>query len=101
MPDKLDAATVRHVAHLARLNITDDEVNLYARQLSAVLTHMDQLNSVNTDNVPPTAHPHDGASVVREDVPRSSLSPDEALASAPDREDDFFRVPKVLDQETA
>lgn len=101
MTQSLDALAVRHVAHLSRLNVTDDEVAMYAQQLSRVLEYMEQLNAVNTENVPPTAHPHSATNVLRDDVVVESLVPAEALANAPQRQDDFFRVPKVLDQETA
>jgi aspartyl-tRNA(Asn)/glutamyl-tRNA(Gln) amidotransferase subunit C len=94
----LDDATVRHVAHLARIAITDDEVRLYAQQLSRVLDFVGQLNELSTENVPPTEHPLESAGVVRADAVGPVSSTADALCNAPDRHGDFFRVPKVLEQ---
>ena len=101
MASLLDEAAVRHVARLARLKITDAEAALFASQLSKVLEYVEQLNEVDTRNVPPTAHALPVSNVFREDVVRSSWTPDQALHNAPDCHDDFFRVPKVLDQESS
>jgi aspartyl-tRNA(Asn)/glutamyl-tRNA(Gln) amidotransferase subunit C len=101
MASSLDEAAVRHVARLARLKITDAEAALFASQLSKVLEYVEQLNEVDTRNVPPTAHALPVSNVFREDVVRSSWTPDQALHNAPDRHDCFFRVPKVLDQESS
>lgn len=101
MSEGLDQAAVRHVAHLARLKITDEEGALYATQLSKVLDYVRQLNELDTSDVPPTAHPLPIANVLRDDVVRPSWSTDEALSNAPDHDRSFFRVPKVLDQENA
>ena len=98
---QLDESTVRHMAHLARIAITDAEVRLYGEQLSKILEYVDQLNELDTSDVPPTAHPHSGCNVFRPDLPHKTWSPDDALKNAPDRHGDFFRVPKVLDQEDA
>jgi aspartyl-tRNA(Asn)/glutamyl-tRNA(Gln) amidotransferase subunit C len=101
MASSLDEAAVRHVARLARLKITDAEAALFASQLSKVLEYIEQFNEVDTRNVPPTAHALPVSNVFREDVVRSSWTPDQALHNAPDRHDGFFRVPKVLDQESS
>lgn len=101
MAAQLDAAAVRHVAHLARLKITPDEVALYAGQLSSILDFVTQLTAVNTDDIDPTAHPHNATNVLREDAIMPSCSAEEALSNAPQHDAGFFRVPKVLDQETA
>ena len=99
MGDKLDGSQVRHVAGLARLRLTDEEVGLYAEQLSSILDYVEKLEKLDTSGVPPTAHPLDTRNVLREDVIGESWSPEQALANAPDKQDGFFRVPKVLDQE--
>ena len=99
MASSLDEAAVRHVARLARLKITDTEAALFAAQLSKVLEYVEQLNELDTYNVPPTAHTLPVSNVFREDVVRSSWTPDQALHNAPDSHNGFFRVPKVLDQE--
>lgn len=101
MAQKIDESEVRHVAHLARLNPTDEEVRRFTGQLSAILTYMEQLNEVDTDKVPPTAHPLPIHNVLRPDEPHESLTPDEALANAPQRDGHFFGVPKVLEQDSA
>ena len=97
----LDDSTVRHVAHLARIAITDAEVRLYGEQLSKILDYVNQLNELDTSDVPPTEHPLLASNVSSPDAPHRSWSPDDALKNAPDRHGDFFRVPKVLDQEDA
>ena len=101
MASSLDEAAVRHVARLARLKITDAEAALFASQLSKVLEYVEQLNEVDTRNVLPTAHALPVSNVFREDVVRSSWTTDQALHNAPDHHDGFFRVPKVLDQESS
>jgi aspartyl-tRNA(Asn)/glutamyl-tRNA(Gln) amidotransferase subunit C len=98
---QLDDVTVRHVAHLARIAISDAEVRLYGEQLSKILDYVNQLREVDTSHVPPSEHPLLAANVFRPDVPHQPWSPDVALKNAPDRHGDFFRVPKVLDQEDA
>lgn len=101
MASSLDEVAVRHVARLARLKITDAEAALFASQLSKVLEYVEQLNEVNTRNVPPTAHALPVSNVFREDVVHPSWTPEQAFHNAPDGHDGFFRVPKVLDQESS
>jgi aspartyl-tRNA(Asn)/glutamyl-tRNA(Gln) amidotransferase subunit C len=94
----LDEATVRHVATLARLNLTPQELSRLTHDLSAVLGYMEQLNELDTDDVTPTAHAAAVLNVMRDDQPVFSPAAHGALANAPHRQDGFFRVPKVLDQ---
>lgn len=101
MGKKIDESDVRHIAMLSRLNPTDDEVKLFADQLSAILEYVEQLNEVDTSDVPPTAHALPVRNVFREDIPGRCLTPDEALANAPARDGTFFAVPKVLEQDSA
>jgi len=84
---------VLHVARLARLELTDDEVERYREQLNAILEAVGKVSELDLADVEPTAHPLDLVNTWREDEPRPSLSVDEALSNAPDREGDFFRVP--------
>ncbi len=84
---------VLHVARLARLELSDGEVERFAEQLSAILEAVGKVGELDLSGVEPTAHPLDLSNVWAEDEPRPSLSVDEALANAPDREDDSFRVP--------
>ena len=88
---------VRWVAHLARLELSDSELEIMARQLSSILDYVNQLQQVNTDGVEPLAHPLPLQNVFRGDEPAPSLSVDEALANAPDRRGPFYAVPAVLD----
>jgi aspartyl-tRNA(Asn)/glutamyl-tRNA(Gln) amidotransferase subunit C len=84
---------VLHVARLARLELSDAEVERFQEQLSAILDAVSKVQELDLADVPPTSHPHDLVNVWREDEPRPSLSLEEALANAPDRDDGFFRVP--------
>jgi aspartyl-tRNA(Asn)/glutamyl-tRNA(Gln) amidotransferase subunit C len=93
---KITEADVRHVAKLARLDVTDEEVQLFAGQLAAVLEHAEDVEALDTAGVPPTAHPLPLVNVLRDDVPRDSLDRDEVLAMAPAAEDNRFRVPRIL-----
>lgn len=87
---------VRHVAKLSRLKLTDDEVSHFTGQLAAVLSYIGKLNELDLEGVEPLAHASDQTSVLRDDAEQAGLSPDDALANAPDRQDAFFKVPKVL-----
>jgi aspartyl-tRNA(Asn)/glutamyl-tRNA(Gln) amidotransferase subunit C len=84
---------VLHVARLARLELTDDEVERFTEQLSAILEAVAKVSELDLSDVEPTAHPLDVVNVWAEDEPRPSLSADEALANAPDRHGGFFKVP--------
>ncbi len=88
---------VEHVAKLARLEVNEDEKAMFARQLSAILTYMDQLKEVETAGVEPTATVLPTENVFREDGVRPSLLQEQALANAPDRAEGFIRVPKILE----
>lgn len=92
----LSADEVRRVADLARLELSDAEIALMATQLSAIVDYINQLQSINTDGVEPLAHASDVHDIFREDVPVVSLSPAEALANAPARKGDYYRVPPVF-----
>lgn len=93
----LTVEQVRWVAHLARLQLSDADLQTLTRQLSGILDYVNQLQQVNTDGVEPLAHPLPMHNVFREDEPAASLPVDAALANAPDRHGDFFGVPAVLD----
>jgi len=84
---------VLHIARLARLALTDEEVERLGGQLSAILEAVGKVAELDLGGVEPTAHPLDLVNVWAEDDPRPSLPVDEALANAPDREAGFFRVP--------
>ncbi|UCD30602.1 MAG: Asp-tRNA(Asn)/Glu-tRNA(Gln) amidotransferase subunit GatC [Planctomycetota bacterium] len=96
----MDESIVRHISLLARLNPSDEEIRLFSEQLSSILEYIDLLNEVDTTDVPPTAHALEVHNVFRVDQPGKSLKPDQALANAPQRDGNFFAVPKVLDQDS-
>jgi aspartyl-tRNA(Asn)/glutamyl-tRNA(Gln) amidotransferase subunit C len=84
---------VLHVARLARLELSDEEVERFQGQLSAILEAVSKVQELDLGDVPATSHPLDVVNVWREDVPRPSLPVEEALANAPDREGNLFKVP--------
>ena len=92
----LTRADVAHVARLARLALSDDEIDRYAVDLAGILTHAQDVASLNTDGVEPTAHPLPLVNVVRVDAVRPCLNRDEVLAMAPQAQDLRFRVPNIL-----
>ena len=85
-----------HVAVLARLDLTEDELERFTGQLGAVLEHAADIAALDIADVPPTAHPLPLVNVLREDVPVPSLDRDEVLAQAPAVEDGRFKVPRIL-----
>ena len=86
---------VLHVARLARLALTDDEVERLTEELGAILDAVGVVAELDLADVPPTSHPLDLVNVLDEDEPRTSLPLDDVFANAPDREGDLFRVPPV------
>jgi aspartyl-tRNA(Asn)/glutamyl-tRNA(Gln) amidotransferase subunit C len=86
---------VRHVARLARLGLSEEEVERFRGQLSAILEAVGKVGELDLEDVEPTAHPLDLVNVLGEDEPQESLSLESALANAPDPEDGFFGVPAV------
>jgi aspartyl-tRNA(Asn)/glutamyl-tRNA(Gln) amidotransferase subunit C len=87
---------VEHIAVLARLKLSPIEIEKFTHELTVILEYVDQLKTVNTDGVEPKDQFISAENVFRNDIVRPSLSRDEALANAPDRDDEFFRVPKVI-----
>ena len=84
---------VLHVAKLAELDLTDDEVDRFQQQLSAILEAVGKVSQLELADVPPTSHPLSVVNVFGADEPRPSLPLDDVFANAPAREDDLFRVP--------
>ena len=84
---------VLHVARLARLQLSDDEVARFQEQLNAILEAVGKVSELDLAHVEPTAHPLDVVNVWAEDEPRPCLPVEEALENAPDRSGNFFRVP--------
>ena len=88
---------VLHIARLARISLTPDDVQRFTAQLSGILDHFAALAAVDTTGLEPTAHPLPLSNVMRADLVQPSLTQDEALANAPLRDDGFFRVRGVLE----
>lgn len=86
---------VRHVANLARLGVTDEEVERMGGQLGAILEAIDKIGELDLADVPPTSNPLNLTNVLRPDEPRRELSREEALLEAPDPADDQFAVPRI------
>ncbi|MCK4958224.1 MAG: Asp-tRNA(Asn)/Glu-tRNA(Gln) amidotransferase subunit GatC [Planctomycetes bacterium] len=97
MAKKIDEAQVRKVAKLARLQLDDAEVTQFSADLSSIVEYIEKLNELDTDSVEPLAHCLPVHNVFREDVVKPSLTVEQVLANAPQRADDFFKVPKILD----
>jgi len=96
----LSADEVRHVARLARLALTDDEVDALAPQLSEILAYAEQVGEVaDAGDVEPTTHPFALRDVARPDEPRPSLAREDVLAGAPQAEQDRFAVPRIVAEE--
>lgn len=93
---KVSPEEVRHIAKLARLELTDAEVETFSHQLGDILTYMDKLNEVDTTDVEPLSHVHDMVNRLREDKAKPSLPREEALKNAPESDGTFFKVPRVI-----
>lgn len=99
MADRITRDDVAHVAHLARLSLTDDELDRFTGQLAAVLDHAADVEALEVADVEPMTHPYPLVNVVRDDVVGECVDRDEVLAMAPAAEDGQFRVPPVLGEE--
>ena len=88
---------VKHIARLARVGLSDDEVARIQGQLSQILDYFQRLQQVDTGDLPPTAHTLALHNVMRDDEPKPSFDKEEVLANAPHREEDHFRVRAVLE----
>lgn len=90
---------VEHIASLARLKFTDEELENFTGQLNKILEYMEKLNELDTKTVEPLSHPVESVNVFREDNVKQSTDRKDALKNAPDTDDEFFRVPKVIDND--
>ena len=88
---------VEHVAELARLELTDEDKDLFREQLSTILEYVERLNQLDVSDIPPTATVLPVHSIMREDEPSSSLQRESLLENAPESERGYFRVPAVLE----
>lgn len=87
---------VKHVANLARLEISEDEAEIFTKQLDAIITFAEQLNELDTTNVEPTYHVLDMKNIFREDVKEKGLSREDVLKNAPDHQDGQIKVPAIM-----
>lgn len=93
----LSIKDVEHVAKLARIAVSDEEKKRYQSQLAKILGHVGQLGKIDTEGVPPTAHPFEVSNVWREDQAKPFNDIPAVLQNAPDREETFYRVKKVIE----
>ncbi len=93
----VDKATVRRIAHLARIGVEEEELEGLSGELSKILAWIEQLHEVDTEDVPPLASVNHAELRPREDVVNDGGRPADVLANAPERHDDFFAVPKVVE----
>ena len=97
MAKKIDQGQVRKVAKLSRLELTGAEVEEFTGQLSAILDYVEKMNELDTTGVEPLAHCLPISNVFRDDAVKESLGTEKTLANAPQRDEEFFKVPKILD----
>ena len=93
----IERKDVEHVARLARLALTDAELERMRDQLNGILAYIEKLNALETEGVEPTSHAVPLVNVMRDDEPGPCLPRDEALANAPERAGEFFRVPRIIE----
>jgi len=91
--------TVRYTANLARIELSDEELDHFTGQLDRILAYVDKLNTLDAANLEPTSRPLEMKNVYREDLVKKSLSASEAIKNAPDKENNLFKVPKIIDTE--
>jgi aspartyl-tRNA(Asn)/glutamyl-tRNA(Gln) amidotransferase subunit C len=96
----IDLEQVRKVANLARLELKPDEEQQFTTQLNSILEYVEQLNQLDTDAVPPTTRAIETSNITRTDQLETLSDREAILNNAPDREEDYFKVPKILSEET-
>ena len=95
---KISEEIVDHIAHLARLEFEGDKKQAILKDMENIISFMDKLSEVDTDNVEPLIFMNDEYNKLREDVSKVTVTQDEALKNAPKKDSDYFRIPKVLDK---
>ncbi|HID07785.1 MAG TPA: Asp-tRNA(Asn)/Glu-tRNA(Gln) amidotransferase subunit GatC [Armatimonadetes bacterium] len=93
---KISLQQVEYVANLARLKLSEEEKEIFTKQLDTILQYMDKLNELDTADVEPTFHVVSHVNAFREDEPRRSMEREEVMANAPSRKGEFFCVPRIL-----
>lgn len=93
----MDTETVKHIANLARLKLTDEEYAKYAKDMTAITDYVAQLAKVDVEGVPGTVQPVSNRNQWRDDEVRASLKREQAVSNAPEQEQNFFKVPPVIE----
>jgi aspartyl-tRNA(Asn)/glutamyl-tRNA(Gln) amidotransferase subunit C len=99
MANKIDIKTVDEIAHLARLDFNDASKTEILNDLNRMLAWVDKLNELDTENVEPLIYMTEEKNILREDEPEITISQKDALKNAPKKDSDYFKVPKVIDQQ--
>jgi len=99
MTQTIDTKTVKHVANLVRLGISEEEAQKFSGQFSAIIDYFNMLNEVDTENIPPASDITNNTNVLREDIAKPSMSREEFLQNAPQSERGYVKVPTVLGEE--
>lgn len=94
---KISREDVRYVARLARLNVSEGEIETFTHQLNSILSYMDKLNELDTSDVEPMSHVIDVCNALREDIVQESFTQKVALENAPESEKGFFKVPRIIE----
>ena len=94
---KIDKSVVEHVAHLARLHLQPEEIELYTQQIDRILEYMDKLNSLDTTGIEPTTHAVPLGNVFRQDEVNHNFAKEESIGNAPERKGSFFKVPPIIE----
>ncbi len=95
---KITKDEVKHIAFLARLDLSESEIEQYTKQLNDILIYMEKLNQVRTEEVEPLSHPFFTKTVFRDDIVKPSLSQEKAIENAPQKAKGFFKVPKIIEE---
>lgn len=93
---KITTEEAQKIAHLSRLSFADEDLEKMRDSMNSILTYMEELNQYDTTDVAPTVHAVEQYNVMREDVPHQSFTNEEALMNAPEKEDGYFKVPKII-----
>ena len=99
MTNTIDTKTVKHVAHLVRLGVSEEEAQKFSGQFSSIIDYFNMLNEVDTENIPPASDITNNKNILREDVVKPSMSRAEFLNNAPQSERGYVKVPTVLGDE--
>jgi len=99
MKQKIDTNTVKHMAYLVRLGITEEEAQKFSGQFTSIIDYFNMLNEVDTENIPPASETVNAKNILREDVVQPSMSHEEFLNNAPQAERGYVKVPTVLGDE--